>query len=190
MKILLGVILVWWLNLVLPIGAENSTLPVEESKVLSRRRRYIVFPKGSSLQLVFCNTYLFRPVVDIFRFGTTVGLAWQLPDDPMIFSQHKKKHQIYKRAVLKKMEAVMDQNGSNGQQCVLKALCESGQRTPSKKDFIVEVLHKIFSFHSNDEDEEEETHEDRIYRKAHNSVNQNCDSLYPECNISIFKSLQ
>ncbi|EEB15558.1 conserved hypothetical protein [Pediculus humanus corporis] len=236
----------------------NSTISNEfknlnsrtDRTILSRRKRYIVFPKGSSFQLVLESLSRiprqmplvlgptiqlawplpsgipqtsrkirstinneenfiyekkssftknnhnkkydkFGNVMKLFTlFGITVGLAWQLPDDPAIFADHKKKHKIYKRNVLKKMETVMEPMGTNGQQCVLKALCESGQRTPSKKEFIVEIFHKIFSVNHDDDDDDNDTHDDKMYKRAHRSINQNCDKLYPECPFSIFKSLQ
>lgn len=52
------------------------------TKILSRRRRYLIFPSGSSLQLVYCGIF---PVVDytnLFILGLTTALAWELPDQP------------------------------------------------------------------------------------------------------------
>ncbi|KAK9754951.1 DM4/DM12 family [Popillia japonica] len=48
-------------------------------RVLSRKRRYLTFPVGSSAQLVYCFTI---PVYANAVFATTAALAWMLPTDP------------------------------------------------------------------------------------------------------------
>ncbi|KAJ8714701.1 hypothetical protein PYW07_002926 [Mythimna separata] len=73
-------------NTVNEIHEEN-----EGSRALSRRKRFVIFPDGSSLQLVFCcQTMALIPIGDIFLFGNTAGLAWSLPTDPKIFHMFKK----------------------------------------------------------------------------------------------------
>ncbi|KAH9629736.1 hypothetical protein HF086_009863 [Spodoptera exigua] len=71
----------------------NDTEEIEvekKSEILSRRKRFIIFPEGSSLQLVFCTTYamIFR-IGDIFLYGSTAALAWELPQDPYSPFNHK-----------------------------------------------------------------------------------------------------
>ncbi|XP_026740939.1 uncharacterized protein LOC113503289 [Trichoplusia ni] len=62
----------------------------EGSRALSRRKRFVIFPGGSSLQLVFCvQTAALIPIGDIFLFGNTAGLAWSLPTDPKQFLMYK-----------------------------------------------------------------------------------------------------
>ncbi|XP_037292250.1 uncharacterized protein LOC119188620 [Manduca sexta] len=66
---------------------DNSTnefsVENEDSRVLSRRKRFLTFPDGSSLQLVFCvQTSALIPIGDIFLYGSTAALAWTLPADP------------------------------------------------------------------------------------------------------------
>ncbi|KAJ2949436.1 hypothetical protein O0L34_g15354 [Tuta absoluta] len=57
------------------------------ARVLSRRKRYLIFPEGSSLQLVFCcQTSALIPIGDIFLFGNTAALAWDLPKDPELLN--------------------------------------------------------------------------------------------------------
>ncbi|KAL0870729.1 hypothetical protein ABMA27_005666 [Loxostege sticticalis] len=68
----------------------NSTLNCLDenrgSKLLSRRKRFLIFPDGSSLQLVFCvQTAAIIPIGDIFLYGNTAALAWNLPTDPKLF---------------------------------------------------------------------------------------------------------
>ncbi|GBP60363.1 hypothetical protein EVAR_91398_1 [Eumeta japonica] len=57
---------------------------------LSRRKRSLVFPDGSSLQLVFClQVSALIPIGDIFLYGSTVALAWELPKDPQFLYDFK-----------------------------------------------------------------------------------------------------
>ncbi|XP_075979583.1 uncharacterized protein LOC142978872 [Anticarsia gemmatalis] len=54
-----------------------------KSEVLSRRKRFLIFTEGSSFQLVFCTTYpMIFTIGDIFLWGSTAALAWELPQDP------------------------------------------------------------------------------------------------------------
>ncbi|KAG5863564.1 hypothetical protein JTB14_013322 [Gonioctena quinquepunctata] len=65
----------------------NNTNRAIES--LSRRKRYLTFPAGSSLQLVYCLTVPSVGVGEIFTFGATAALAWELPTevDQLLFKK-------------------------------------------------------------------------------------------------------
>ncbi|XP_063829826.1 uncharacterized protein LOC135079169 [Ostrinia nubilalis] len=69
----------------------NATSNVDKkSVVLSRRKRFLVFPEGSSVQLVFCNTFPnISPQGDIVLWGYTAALAYELPQDPYSPFNHK-----------------------------------------------------------------------------------------------------
>ncbi|RVE47603.1 hypothetical protein evm_007700 [Chilo suppressalis] len=57
-----------------------------DNALLSRRKRYLLFPDGSSFQLVFCvQTSALITIGNIFLYGNTAALAWSLPTDPKIF---------------------------------------------------------------------------------------------------------
>ncbi|CAG4935750.1 unnamed protein product [Colias eurytheme] len=64
------------------------------TRVLSRSKRFLVFPDGSSLQLVFClQTAALIPIQDIFLYSNTAALAWTLPTDPktlLMFKEYEK----------------------------------------------------------------------------------------------------
>ncbi|KAJ8921331.1 hypothetical protein NQ315_002945 [Exocentrus adspersus] len=60
-------------------------------KSLSRKRRYLVFPTGSSLQLVYCLTVPSVGMGQIFTLGHTAALAWELPDKPEFILDLKNK---------------------------------------------------------------------------------------------------
>ncbi|KAJ6635896.1 hypothetical protein Bhyg_14482 [Pseudolycoriella hygida] len=63
----------------------NLFLTENVGRVLSRQRRYLTFPKGSSLQLVFDGA---SPVVDYTLYtvvGLTVAVSWELPHNPFYY---------------------------------------------------------------------------------------------------------
>ncbi|CAD6229377.1 GSCOCG00006561001-RA-CDS, partial [Cotesia congregata] len=58
--------------------AENVTDAQEN--ILSRQKRYLIFPQGSNVQLVYCLTIgAFAPSPDQIVVGMTAALAWELP---------------------------------------------------------------------------------------------------------------
>nr|XP_049702284.1 uncharacterized protein LOC126055746 [Helicoverpa armigera] len=84
----------------------------EGSRALSRRKRFVIFPDGSSLQLVFCcQTAALIPIGDIFLFGSTVGLAWNLPTDPSIFHTFKDFERPLRRSDVVKTINYLDEDG-------------------------------------------------------------------------------
>ncbi|XP_041980981.1 uncharacterized protein LOC121734436 [Aricia agestis] len=91
--------------------ASNST---EENgtRVLSRRKRFLVFPDGSSLQLVFCvQTAAVIPIGDIFLYGNTAALAWTLPSDPKTLLLFKEQENFaLRRGDMKKVKYI-NENG-------------------------------------------------------------------------------
>ncbi|XP_019772529.2 uncharacterized protein LOC109546138 [Dendroctonus ponderosae] len=59
----------------------------ENNRFLSRQRRYIMFPEGSSFQLVFCLTYSSVGVGSYFVFGHTAALAYELPTSKLYYDR-------------------------------------------------------------------------------------------------------
>ncbi|KAJ8718646.1 hypothetical protein PYW08_002883 [Mythimna loreyi] len=84
----------------------------EESRVLSRRKRFVIFPDGSSFQLVFVlQTAALIPIGDIFLFATTAGLAWSLPADPKLFYTFKEFEKPLRRSDVVKTINYLDERG-------------------------------------------------------------------------------
>ncbi|XP_050563455.1 uncharacterized protein LOC126912945 [Spodoptera frugiperda] len=83
-----------------------------KSKVLSRRKRFLIFPDGSSFQLVFLyQTPVLIPIGDIFLFAETAGLAWLLPTDPTIFHTLKEYERPLRRSDVVKTINYLDEDG-------------------------------------------------------------------------------
>ncbi|KAF5299323.1 hypothetical protein FQA39_LY02496 [Lamprigera yunnana] len=74
---------------------ESELTIFKNSKSLSRKKRFLIFPEGSSLQLVFCLTIPSIGMGKIFTVGWTAALAWELPHEPI--HPFKKKTEAMKR---------------------------------------------------------------------------------------------
>lgn len=66
LKMTISFIFLEWLTLVVSSENENFTMPHstdligdKSNKILSRRKRYVVFPKGTSLQVSRCSFCFF-----------------------------------------------------------------------------------------------------------------------------------
>ncbi|XP_039758872.1 uncharacterized protein LOC120632901 [Pararge aegeria] len=78
----------------------NGSVNEARKRTLSRSKRFLVFPEGSSLQLVFCvQTSALIPIGDIFLYGNTAALAWNLPTDPKLLLMLKEYEKTAKRRV-------------------------------------------------------------------------------------------
>ncbi|XP_045514074.1 uncharacterized protein LOC123707781 [Pieris brassicae] len=86
--------------------------PYEENSdyVLSRKKRFLIFPEGSSFQLVFCTAYpVLTTIGDIFIWGNTAALAFELPQDPYSPFHHRADPQH--RRIDSKHIYYVDENG-------------------------------------------------------------------------------
>ncbi|XP_041980983.1 uncharacterized protein LOC121734437 [Aricia agestis] len=78
------------LTLIVFVQGTNETDTSNGTRILSRRKRFLIFPEGSSLQLVFCTTYPMLSVIgDILLWGNTAALAYELPQDPYSPFMHR-----------------------------------------------------------------------------------------------------
>ncbi|CAG9772593.1 unnamed protein product [Ceutorhynchus assimilis] len=69
----------------------NSKLKKGKSTTLSRQRRYLTFPEGSSFQVVFDFTVPSVAIEgNVFTFGNTAAMAWELPSKPITFDGKRK----------------------------------------------------------------------------------------------------
>ncbi|XP_061719983.1 uncharacterized protein LOC133527108 [Cydia pomonella] len=90
----------------------NETCGSKEPRVLSRSKRYLLFPEGSSFQLVFClQTTALIPIADIFLIGQTAALAWEMPTDPAIFHMFKGEKVAQRRNDIQKNIYYLNKHG-------------------------------------------------------------------------------
>lgn len=69
--------------------AINSDENVSKNRILSRKRRFLLFPEGSSLQLVYDQIIGMVASNNLNIFGITVSLAWQLPHEIHEHKEHE-----------------------------------------------------------------------------------------------------
>ncbi|XP_044018794.1 uncharacterized protein LOC122859356 isoform X2 [Aphidius gifuensis] len=168
---------------------DNNTImeSVVKEKILSRQKRYLTFPEGSNLQLVYCLTIGTFPRPADMVVGMTIALAWQLPskiDKKITTLLHRQSRSI----AFPKIEAFLQSIGLDGKSCVMRALCEAGQRKDTdvgKGTFIQELLHSIFRLRNDGTKFEKQKH--KIYDYVHNLKNNNCAEEYPTCQHSIYE---
>ncbi|XP_058446006.1 uncharacterized protein LOC131427100 [Malaya genurostris] len=103
------------------------------------------------------------------------------PEDKFFLDHHRStRHKLYR-----KIETFLDAKGNHGHHCVLRALCESGQKRDATEpeSFLREILKAVFSLPTTHEDPVDYTH--RTYDEAHAHTG-NCAERYPFCKDSIW----
>ncbi|KAG4065114.1 hypothetical protein HA402_007511 [Bradysia odoriphaga] len=130
--------------------AENVTSSGDGLKKLSRQKRYMAFPEGSSFSVAYCGTfgYIGNPNYIYISWALNYGIAYELPNETFVINhqhltKHKPKPEIlrrHRRELYNKLEVAIDNMGYNGRQCILRALCESTQYFNSKGSNMVEEL--------------------------------------------------
>uniref|UniRef100_A0A336M7N1 CSON013180 protein n=1 Tax=Culicoides sonorensis TaxID=179676 RepID=A0A336M7N1_CULSO len=74
-------------------------------QILSRKRRYLSFPSGSSFQVVYDQTLPIINLIDIFTIGVTVAIAWALPSEPL-YKIHQEILDKYKEEETKRIDEI------------------------------------------------------------------------------------
>nr|XP_034833577.1 uncharacterized protein LOC117990224 [Maniola hyperantus] len=97
-------------------NANNFAEEESSTRILSRRKRFLIFPDGSSFQLVFCaQNQGYLQVGDIVWFGNTAALAWELPTDPDLLLKLKKHDKLFtaqNRNGVSKLLYYLDEKGN------------------------------------------------------------------------------
>ncbi|XP_053611525.1 uncharacterized protein LOC128675844 [Plodia interpunctella] len=236
----------------------NTTLENihDSSKLLSRRKRYLTFPDGSSFQVVFCaQNQGYLQIGNVVWFGNTAALAWELPSDPKffaIFKEHKKLfenghrrsdvsryvyylddngnviakkpykrkpfvnpafakrsvdmntsftkkklhqlrrkteilknippdsvqfHREGRKTLYEKIETFLNSMGWNGDECILRFLCEAGKENTQQGAFLEEIFRATFSLPVGPQFDQEKH---KRYDVAHGSRG-DCAAMYSRC---------
>ncbi|CAG9565946.1 unnamed protein product [Danaus chrysippus] len=129
-----------------------------DTRILSRRKRYVAFPEGSSFSCAGCMTVgvIGQPAPTsapgTFTFGLNWGIAYELPNntETALFYRSKKHKSIAqrrsRRELYEKLEVILDNMGYSGRQCILKTLCETTQRiVPHGGNMIEEIFRTLFT---------------------------------------------
>ncbi|XP_069694175.1 uncharacterized protein [Periplaneta americana] len=159
---------------------------------LSRRKRYVVFPEGSTFSVAFCTTWkTLTDDLDIYTIGVNWAISYELPNqtirDPVThrivppFNFRRRRRELYL-----KLEAAMDAAGLDGRSCIQRALCETAQRLIPRTSLLEEILRILFTFPM-EEVELYEPFEHHVYDAAHRRgfSKRYCPELYPDCDLSL-----
>ncbi|XP_011166496.2 uncharacterized protein LOC105200561 [Solenopsis invicta] len=144
--------------------------------------KYLVFPQGSNVQLVYCLTMsTFSKPQGMFTIGVTAGLAWELPYRNTVL--YGKPAEVYhrrsRRELYRKVELMLRTQGKDGKACVLKAICKAAGRKREdigRGSFLDEILHAIFTLPGGLYDIDPMTEYDRTYH-----LGENCNEAYAKC---------
>ncbi|XP_054285835.1 uncharacterized protein LOC129002213 [Macrosteles quadrilineatus] len=118
----------------------------------------------------------------LFTIGITLGLAWEIPQDPRPFLRNATMsfvHRRHRRDLFPKIETFLDKYGVSGRGCILRAICESRERTKGNGTFMEEIFHSIFSLPLFDDTEEDFS---SVYDEAHHN---SCAKYKTLCPTSI-----
>ncbi|XP_055919967.1 uncharacterized protein LOC129951699 [Eupeodes corollae] len=197
--------LIWLVLLVLitEIWAQKDT----STRILSRKRRFLSFPEGSSFAASICMTIgvIGNPVLEYMSWAVNWGIAYDLPNQTWVrqhkhgFSNSLDAHNTkvrYRRDLYEGIELAMDSMGFNGRDCISRTLCESSNylKERGKGNMVEEIVKLIFSFpmrregtlyhrHRNDRDIYHH-HYDKAYYNGAGS-NYDCQRKYPNCHFSL-----
>ncbi|KAF4519438.1 hypothetical protein B566_EDAN008665 [Ephemera danica] len=163
----------------------------EQTKTLSRKKRFLIFPDGAGLSVVYCLTWGTYLQTDIFTWGQTLGIGFELPTNSSFFlADHTSAqlHRMERRDVYSKLQILLDSKGMNGRSCVLRAVCEAAKRT-EPGSFLDTILRAVFTFPLSEgkreaSDSEHQEFDDAQWRGW---TNQDCGQVYSECSTSLIK---
>ncbi|KAK7602837.1 hypothetical protein V9T40_006811 [Parthenolecanium corni] len=158
-----------------------------------RKKRYAVFPEGSTFTVAICVTLkLLTPDYDIFSEAVNWALTYDLPGsvadyDRILYGSSPPIQARRKRSnFFKKLETFMNKRGLNGRACILRSLCEVTQLLPDNDGFLEAVIKLLFKMpleKVTNLEPVEHFQYDSAYRMGFNSRN-SCAELYSSYNQS------
>ncbi|CAH2087612.1 unnamed protein product [Euphydryas editha] len=189
MKKILKLVLLILLGIISSEQGNVSRNDLEGSRrVLSRRKRFLIFPDGSSFQFVFCTqNHGYLQLGDIVWFGNTAAMAWELPTDTKLFNFFKKHDKFYtadNRDGVSKLIYFLNENG--------KILA----KMPYRKKPLVNPAFAKRSINTNGEPEDEKAisnkklHEKRKNIQIFDSLNRDEIEFHREGRKSLYGKLE
>ncbi|XP_033167422.1 uncharacterized protein LOC117145765 [Drosophila mauritiana] len=99
-----------------------------------------------------------------------------------------KHHRRSRQSLYERIEKYLDKRGHHGHHCVLRTLCETGQKSTEEEPgtFVGELMRAVFTL-PEAMDNEPVAYRDTHYDKAHASK-ADCAALYPECKQSMWQA--
>ncbi|XP_017876745.1 uncharacterized protein LOC108623017 [Ceratina calcarata] len=129
------------------MGGTNTSVGRTKRDLLDGK--YLIFPEGSNVQLVYCLTFsAYAKPSGFSAFGITAGQAWELPSKSVLSTKFEDYHRRSRRQLYRKVELLLGSRGLDGKACVLKAICHAANRDRSnvgKGTFFEEIMHAVFT---------------------------------------------
>ncbi|XP_044759100.1 uncharacterized protein LOC123316890 [Coccinella septempunctata] len=163
-----------------------------------RKKRYITFPKGSTLSVQICLTYQMGITPGyIFTEAVNWGINYPLEKKEEMMTTPDTSEETAvrreKRSLLGKLEKMFYHMGYHGRDCILRSLCEFSSIFKNADKTIERELLKIFFEYTSEWPIEYETKEDEIYHRAQmtgqNGDPRSCYEAYPKCHFSLINVL-
>uniref|UniRef100_A0A0K8VK89 Uncharacterized protein n=1 Tax=Bactrocera latifrons TaxID=174628 RepID=A0A0K8VK89_BACLA len=178
--------------------------------VLSRKRRYVAFPEGSSVAASICLTIgvIGNPNTEWLSWAENWGMAYDLPNYAWVkehtrgfkkdMDANKTKAMAMRRSrrdLFGKLETIIENMGFTGHECIARALCESSKYlnvdSQERGNMLTEIVKIVFSFPSDpvyDDEPDIMHHYDRIYRRARREV-LDCSVEHAQCHFSLLEMI-
>ncbi|KAJ0174998.1 hypothetical protein K1T71_009139 [Dendrolimus kikuchii] len=151
MKIFIIVMLILSVT-VLEYQMMNSTISDvcanEKNLRLTRRRRQLTFPDGSTVVLTISLVKAFMTHAPSgWNIALEIDVLYPLPDKKFINSFFRRKfHHRQKRELWEKLEAALDFHNINGRSCIFRSVCETEKYlAPPGKSLVHDILRAIFT---------------------------------------------
>ncbi|XP_013200808.2 uncharacterized protein LOC106143307 [Amyelois transitella] len=188
-----------WLTFIILWCVVLSLATESRTKTLSRKKRYVTFPEGSSFSTAICMTVGLigqpapRNFPGTFVFALNWGVAYDLPNATDTIMYYHNKYRLKKpvakrrnrRELYRKIETILDNMGYNGRECILKTLCETTQRIVPHGDNMMEEMFRTLFTLPMSKILTEEPVEHSIYDAAHRLgvLLESCDAF--KCPLSL-----
>ncbi|XP_033610440.1 uncharacterized protein LOC117282930 [Cryptotermes secundus] len=138
----------------------------KNQKVLSRKKRYLSFPEGSSavLNLSFANSYIWdysplpRPS---WNSLCEADIGFKLPNNSRVFYGSRTRrnqrsyrlHRSERLELFRNVECLLDLFGVEGRPCLIRTLCEAKRVLKPGRSLVEDILHTVFTIPSGQGDE-------------------------------------
>ncbi|KAK7017066.1 hypothetical protein SK128_006331 [Halocaridina rubra] len=125
------------------------------------------------------NDYQY-PLYDQHFYTEDSNLNW--------ISQRKRDARTERKVIYTQLEEALENIGSNGRQCLLRAICDIGE-APLELGILGEIINTIFTASSagrSKDPSEDNSYDTFIEAELHGKLNGDCAMRYPDCKVSPF----
>ncbi|XP_047506385.1 uncharacterized protein LOC125050526 [Pieris napi] len=138
------------LLLTCPVLCDNVTEQcpnVKTSLGSIRKKRYLVFPEGSSFVMTISLVKAFMTHAPSgWNIALEIDVLFPLPDEKFSNEHRRRKHHRQKKDIWERLENALYYHNFNGRACVLRCICESKSHlAPPGASLVHDLLRAIFT---------------------------------------------